>query len=139
MRASPASRFVCLMLCMTAVVASVPADTSQNPETLAERSQSAARAVLDRAVEAIGGAAALRDIKSVRLRLEGETWPRLQMTTPVAPFEAGKLQETLTLDLANARMMLEQEGSGAGFENHNTIVISSGQGTNYDYRARTAT
>ncbi len=109
----------------------VHADTN-NPETLAERSQATARAVLDRAVAAIGGAEALRSIEVVRLRLEGENWPRLQMPTASPPFEAGTQQETLLLDLKNNRLKLEQEVSGAGFTGNNTIVIKSGQGANYD-------
>src|SRR5688572_32497322 len=52
----------------------VHADTN-NPETVAERSQATARAVLDRAVTAIGGAEALRSIDVVRLQLQGENWP----------------------------------------------------------------
>jgi glyoxylase-like metal-dependent hydrolase (beta-lactamase superfamily II) len=112
---------------------------ADNPETLTERSQANARAVLDRAVEALGGAEALRSIDVVRLRLDGETWPRLQMPTASAPFEAGRLQETLLIDFKNSRMKLEQRASGAGFEGDNTVVIKSGEGVNYDNRARTIT
>ncbi len=128
-----------LAILMIGICSAPQAQQPQNPETLVERSQADARAVLDRAVEAIGGADALRSIESVRLRLEGETWPRLQMTTASPPFEAGTLRETLLLDLENERLLLEQNGDGFGFENHNTIVIESGEGTNYNHRARIAT
>jgi hypothetical protein len=123
------------------VAGCVPGTTSasDNPETLVERSQAQARAVLDRAVDAMGGAENLRGIKTVRLSLEGPTWPRLQMPTPAPPFTAQSLSETLLLDLDAGRMRLEQRGAGAGFENHNTIVIQSGAGTNYDHRALIAT
>jgi len=116
-----------------------PAVLSENVETLAERSQSQARAVLDRAVQAYGGAEALRSIEVVRLRLEGDTWPRFQMSTPEPPFEAGKLRETVLVDFKNNRLTLEQQGSGAGFENHNGVVINAGEGAAYDHRARTIT
>jgi glyoxylase-like metal-dependent hydrolase (beta-lactamase superfamily II) len=132
-------RYRLAILLMIGICSAPQAQQPQNPETLVERSQADARAVLDRAVEAIGGADALRSIESVRLRLEGETWPRLQMTTASPPFEAGTLRETLLLDLENERLLLEQNGDGFGFENHNTIVIESGEGTNYDHRARIAT
>src|SRR5687767_4946549 len=112
---------------------------ADNPETLVERSQARARVVLDRAVETLGGAQALRAIETVRMQLDGQTWPRLQMPTASPPFEGGTLRETLLLDLKNNRLHLEQRASGSGFENHNTIVIRSGEGTNYDHRARTAT
>ncbi len=129
-------RMLIPVLLMTAATAVVAAD---NPETLTERSQTRARAVLDRAVEAIGGADALQNIRTLRLQLEGDTWPRLQMTTPEPPFEPGTFRETLTFDLENNRLVLEQRNTGAGFEGHNTIVLKAGEGTNYDHRARTAT
>jgi glyoxylase-like metal-dependent hydrolase (beta-lactamase superfamily II) len=128
----------CLALCLIAA-ASLAQANGDNPETAAERSQATARATLDRAVTALGGADALRSIEVVRMRLEGENWPRLQMTTATAPFESGTLQETLLIDFKGNRMRLEQRGSGAGFENHNTTVIKAGEGANYDHRAHTVT
>lgn len=110
-----------------------------NPETLTERSQDRARVVLERAVTANGGAEALRAVKAVRLQLDGETLPRFQMTTPDPPFEGGRLQETLLVDLENNRMRLDQRTAGFGFEGNVTIAIAGGQGTTWDHRARTAT
>ncbi|MGH8175386.1 MAG: MBL fold metallo-hydrolase [Steroidobacter sp.] len=124
-----------IVLCLIAASAA----HADNPETVAERSQASARAVLDRAVDAMGGAEALRAIDVVRLQLEGETSPRLQMTTAAPPFETGTQRETLLIDFKNSRLRLEQQANGAGFENHNTIVIKAGEGVNYDHRARTAT
>jgi glyoxylase-like metal-dependent hydrolase (beta-lactamase superfamily II) len=115
------------------------ANGANNPETIAERSQAQARTVLDRAVEAIGGAEALRSIEVVRLKLEGQTWPRMQMTTPAPPFEAGYQKETLLIDFKNNRMLLEQQIDGAGFAGHNTVSIKAGEGVAYDHRAHTAT
>lgn len=120
------------------VVAS-PAAFGENPETIAERSHAQARGVLDRAVQALGGPEALRSIEVVRLRLEGDTSPRFQMPTTEPPFETGTLRETLLVDFKNNRLFLDQQGSGAGFENHNAIVMSAGEGTAYDHRARTVT
>jgi len=124
-----------------ALILLAPAATAvaDNPETMAERSQSRARAVLDRAVDANGGAEALRAVEVVRLRLSGETHPRLQMTTPAPPFEGGPFQETLLVDLKNNRLRLEQKFGGFGFDGDNTIVIASGEGNVYDNRARTIT
>jgi glyoxylase-like metal-dependent hydrolase (beta-lactamase superfamily II) len=128
------------LLLMAACTATAQTNNqTNNPETLAERSQAQARAVLDRAVTAIGGAEALRTIEVVRIQLQGETWPRLQMPTAAPPFEAGTQQETLLVDFKNNRLRLEQRVTGAGFAGDNTIVIKSGQGANYDNRARTIT
>ena len=122
-----------LMLLATLAVA------ADNPETLVERSQTHARAVIDNAVEAIGGADALRSIETVTLRLDGDTWTRLQMPTAEPPFEAGTFHEALTFDLKNNRLRLEQRAVGNGFEGDNTVILAGGEGTNYDLRARTST
>jgi glyoxylase-like metal-dependent hydrolase (beta-lactamase superfamily II) len=115
------------------------AGAADNPETMAERSQARARAVLDRAVVENGGAEALRAVEVVRVKLSGETHPRLQMTTPAPPFEGGTFQENLLVDLENNRLRLEQKFGGFGFDGNSTIAIVAGQGNVYDHRARTVT
>ena len=121
------------------VLVSMSLCAAENTETFVERSQTQARAVLDRSVTATGGEEALRAVKALRLRLSGEAWPRLQMPTATPPFEAGTQDETLMLDLENNVMVREQRTTGAGFEGHNTVVIQGGSGTTYDHRVRTAT
>jgi len=110
-----------------------------NIETRAELSQARARIVLDRAVEANGGVEALRAIEVVRLRLQGQTFPRLQMTTPAPPFEGGGFDETLLLDLERNRMRLDQKATGFGFDGDNTVTIADGTGNTYDNRVKTVT
>ena len=127
-------RTLVLSLLLTATIAA-----ADNPETLTERSQARARQVLDAAVTAIGGAEALQGIDTLRLELEGKTWTRLQMPTPEPPFEDGTFHEALTFDLKNNRVLLRQRGNGAGFEFTNAVLLKSGEGTNYDFRAKTAT
>ena len=110
-----------------------------NIETRAELSQARARIVLDRAVEANGGVEALRAIEVVRLRLQGQTFPRLQMTTPAPPFEGGGFDETLLLDFERNRMRLDQKATGFGFDGDNTVTIADGTGNTYDNRVKTVT
>ncbi len=128
-------RTTTLILTLLAAVALA----AQNPETLTEQSQARARAVLDAAVDAIGGAAALQSIESVRIELEGSIWPRLQMPTAQAPFDAGTFRETIVFDLKKNRVLQDQTTTGAGFEGRTTTVLQNGEGTTYDLRARTAT
>ena len=123
---------IAIVLAAAATVAA-----AANTETRAEQSQTQARGVLDRAVEANGGAEALREIEVVRLHLEGQTFPRLQMTTPAPPFEGGSFDETLLIDLEKNRMRLDQKASGFGFDADNTVTIADGSGGTYDNRART--
>jgi glyoxylase-like metal-dependent hydrolase (beta-lactamase superfamily II) len=121
------------------LVAASAAASAENVETLTERLQEKARAVLDRAVEANGGADALQAVNVVRVRLQGQTFPRLQMTTPTPPFEGGNFAETLLFDLENNRLRLEQKASGFGFDGDNTVTIADGTGNAYDNRAKTVT
>lgn len=130
-------RQACAVLVLAASAVSLSA-ADQAP-SLSERSYTQARAVLDRAVAANGGAEALRAIKAVRLNLEGDTFPRLQMTTPEPPFEGGRLSETVLFDLEQNRLRLDQKTTGFGFEGNATITIAGGQGATYDHRARTTT
>jgi glyoxylase-like metal-dependent hydrolase (beta-lactamase superfamily II) len=125
---------VTLVLLASAAVAG-----AENVETMTERSQEKARAVLDRAVEANGGAEALRAVEVVRLHLSGKTFPRLQMTTPAPPFEGGTFDETILVDLEKNRLRLEQKLGGFGFEGDTTIAIADGTGNVYDNRAKTIT
>jgi hypothetical protein len=106
---------------------------------LTERLQDRARVVLDRAVEANGGAEALRAVDVVRITLNGQTFPRLQMTTPTPPFEGGPFDETLLADLKNNRLRLDQKAGGFGFEGDITVTIADGTGNAYDNRAKTVT
>ena len=122
-----------------ALVAAASIASADGTETLAERNQEKARAVLDRAVEANGGAEALRAVDVVRIRLNGQVFPRLQMTTPSPPFEGGPFDETLLADLENNRMRLDQKAGGFGFEGDVTVTIADGAGNTYDNRAKTVT
>lgn len=131
-------RWTVLALALVLSAATVAA-AADNPETRSERSQARAREILDVAVAAIGGAEALQSINTVRLQLEGKTWPRLQMTTPDPPFESGEFRETLLFDLENNRLFLEQQNRGAGFQGHNSTILKATEGANYDHRARTVT
>ncbi len=94
-----------LMLC-----ASV-ASAAEDPQTLTARSQTKARKVIDSAVAAIGGREALQGIETLKLQLQGETWPRLQMPTPRPPFEPGQFQESLVLGFEGQPVCLSSSAS----------------------------
>src|SRR5688572_19081594 len=91
------------------------------------------QAVLDRAVQALGGADALQKIEVVRLQLEGETWPRLQTRTPEPPFEAGKIELSLLLDLEQNRLLFSQHEIETGFVRDNTTLIKDGEGVTHHH------
>lgn len=112
---------------------------ADNPETLTERSNERARGVIDAAAVAMGGTEAIQNVKVLQLTLEGETWPRLQMQTPQAPYQDGYSKEVLLLDIANSRVKLQTTLRGNGFENTSTVVLKRGEGTSYDHRARSMT
>ena len=125
-----------VLLVLLATALTMP---ENRPQTVAERSQARARTVLDSAVTALGGAEALQSVEIVKMQLQGENRPRLQMPTPEPPFESFAFDESLLLDLKNNRLLLEQRTRGGGFEGHTRTVLKGGEGMNYDLRARIAT
>jgi hypothetical protein len=124
-----------LLLCVS--VAAIAG--AENYETPVERSHHQARAVVDRASQAAGGTRTIQAIKAVRVRREGQSWPRLQMPTPAPPYEAGTHSEVLVIDLDGNRMQLEERSEVASIENHESVVLTPDGGVSLDHRARTAT
>src|SRR5688572_7368399 len=116
----------------------VGAHAQQGSTSLTERSQASARGVLDRAVNALGGHAALQAIRAVRYQYEGQSWERLQMPESSPPYEANTQQQTVLLDLVNNRLRVDQRATAPGYEIHSSVVLEQGSGTNYNHRTRTA-
>jgi len=126
------------MTLLAATVLAVPL-AAQNPETAVERSHERAKKVLDAAVDAIGGRAAVDGVKAVRIRLSGETTPRFQTTTPAPPYAPGRYQEETVIDLEQNRLAVVQTTSGAGFRGNARIVLAAGKGQTFDLLNRVAT
>src|SRR5262245_16729643 len=113
-----------LHIALVAVLLAFPTPAPATGRTLAARSQAHARRVFDAAVKAYGGEAALRAVKSVAFRFEGELNTRLQTPTPEPPYEPGRAKETVTLDLQGGRMAVEQESELAGFASRTRTVVA---------------
>ncbi len=112
---------------------------ANNPETLSERSQKQANAVMDRAVEALGGAEAVNSVRAIRITTDAEIRTRLQMPTPKPPYEGGTEHEVLLLDVSSNRLRLDRRAQYSGANYRSTTIIRNGEGVVYDHLARTAT
>ena len=112
-------------------------NASVNTETLVERSQKRANAVLDRAVEAVGGADALNSIQAIRITTDAEYRSRLQMSTPKPPFDAGSERAVLLFDIGNNRLRVDEVRQYSGNNYKTSVVILDGKGLDYDHLART--
>ena len=124
------------LYCVLSALAAVP---SAPPLDVVERAQHRGKEIVDLAITALGGEEALRGINNVTLAESGQTTPRLQMPTPSGPNEAGTFEEQLTLDLKNSRLLVKNQGAGAGFQFNAVNVIKGGEGSAFDLRARTVT
>jgi glyoxylase-like metal-dependent hydrolase (beta-lactamase superfamily II) len=129
-------RMLVTLLVATALAAPLAAD---NPETAVERSQERARRVLDAAVDAIGGRAAVEGVKVVRIRLGGESLPRFQNANAEPPYIPGSYEEETILDLEQNRLAVVQKNKGAGFRGNTRLVVSANGGHTFDLLNRTAT
>lgn len=129
-------KMLMVILVAGALTAPLAAD---NPETAVERSHERAKQVLDAAVEAIGGRAAVEGVKGVRLTLRGESWPRFQNVNAEPPFTPASYEEETVIDLVMNRMAVEQKNKGAGFRGHGRIVLTGDGGQTFDLLNRTTT
>jgi glyoxylase-like metal-dependent hydrolase (beta-lactamase superfamily II) len=129
-------RMLMTLLAVTVLTAPLEAD---NPETAVERSHERAKKVLDAAVDAIGGRAAVEGVKAVRIALGGETTPRFQTTTPEPPYAPGRYQEEAVLDLEQNRLAVVQTNRGAGFRGNARIVLAGTKGQTFDLLNRVVT
>src|ERR687895_657322 len=107
-----------------AVIALAAPLSAANPDTAVKRSHERARRVLDAAVEAIGGRAAVHGVRAVRFTLKGESTPRHQNPNAQPPFTPAAYQEEVVLDLAQNRLAVTLTNKGGGFRGNNRIVIN---------------
>ncbi|MCI0354966.1 MAG: MBL fold metallo-hydrolase [Acidobacteria bacterium] len=105
---------------------------ADNPETAAEVSQERARNVLNAALGAIGGRAALEAVENVSYTLSGPNTPRLQTTTVDPPYKPGFFEEKAILDVKGNRIRADQRGDGAGFVFQGRVLVGGGEGHNLD-------
>jgi glyoxylase-like metal-dependent hydrolase (beta-lactamase superfamily II) len=125
-----------LMVLLAAIAMAVPL-AAENPETAVERSHARAKKVVDAAVAAMGGRAAVEGVKAVRFKLGGESWPRHQSASPEPPHPSGRYEEETTIDLQQNRLSVVQANKGGGFRGNSRIVLSGGKGHVFDLLNRT--
>ena len=129
-----------LLAILATIAVAVTATTAiaQKPNA-SERSYQQARRVLDDAIEAHGGVAALRAIKDFTLKEKGKIVARYQSPTAEPPFATGTSEETLIVDTERGFVFDDVKTANAGFNNWNVTVIKGAEGQNYDMWSKTAT
>jgi glyoxylase-like metal-dependent hydrolase (beta-lactamase superfamily II) len=128
-----------LLITSLVVVALTSPLGADNPDTAVKRSQERAKQVLNAAVEAIGGPAAVNGVRVVRFRLAGDSMPRLQNPNAQPPYTPASYQEEAAFDLAQNRLAVTVTTKGGGFRGSNRIVINGATGQNFDLLNRTVT
>jgi glyoxylase-like metal-dependent hydrolase (beta-lactamase superfamily II) len=127
-----------LITSLVAVALAAPL-AADNPDTAVKRSHERATQVLDAAVDAIGGRAAVNGVRVVRFKLAGESIPRLQNPNAQPPFTPASYQEEVAFDLAQNRLAVTVTNQGGGFRGNNRVVIDGATGQNFDLLNRTVT
>jgi glyoxylase-like metal-dependent hydrolase (beta-lactamase superfamily II) len=84
-------------LAALAAMLAAPA-AAQKEQTVAVRSYTEARAVLDRGIEAIGGVTALRGLENIEVDFEGEGFGRNQSVRPDGPYDRNTRKGSFILD-----------------------------------------
>ena len=128
-----------LLITSLVVVALAAPLGADNPDTAVKRSHERARQVLNAAVDAIGGPAAVNGVRVVRFKLAGDSIPRHQNPNAQPPFTPASYQEEVAFDLAQNRLAVTVTNKGGGFRGSNRIVINGATGQNFDLLNRTVT
>ena len=103
------------------------------------RSYQQARRVLDDAIAAHGGLAALREIKDFTLKEKGKLHARFQSPTAEQPFATGTFEETLIVDTDRGFVFDDLKTVNAGNNNWFKTVIKGTEGQTFDMWSKTAT
>jgi len=104
-----------------------------------QRSYQQARHVLDDAIAAHGGLAALRAIKDFTLKEKGKLYARFQSPGAEPPFAAGTSEEILIVDTDRGFVFDDLKAVNTGFNNWTRTVIKGKEGQTFDMWSRTAT
>ena len=92
-----AACFLCCLLLHSAAAAQTP------PDVLASYAQ--ARQLVDNAVAAHGGIAALDAVRQIRVTTRGHQVWRTQSRSPSAPFDQEPISADMMIDLAQGRLV----------------------------------
>ncbi|MGH7589396.1 MAG: MBL fold metallo-hydrolase [Gemmatimonadota bacterium] len=133
--------FLRALLGVTLAVAfplSVSAQTEDDGFEVSRESYVAARAVVDRAIEAFGGRERLEAARDLAIEFEGELHWRHQSLGPNPPYDAEPFRATFVHAPSAGRLVYENEWRlGGGFRGHNRQVILDEQGFSLDLLRRT--
>jgi glyoxylase-like metal-dependent hydrolase (beta-lactamase superfamily II) len=129
--------FVAALIVLQAAI-SLPSLVAQQSNA-PYRSYQQARRVLDDAIAAHGGVAALREIKDFTLTEKGKLYARFQSPTAEEPFAVGTSEETLIVDTDRGFVFDDLKAANTGFNNWVKTVIKGTEGQTYDMWSKQAT
>jgi glyoxylase-like metal-dependent hydrolase (beta-lactamase superfamily II) len=125
MRGMRLAALALITLLTVAPVAQAPADASLD-------SYRRARAALDAAIAAHGGADAFRKLGDATVTFTGQSFARNQSRLPAPPYDAAPRNGRVVADFAKNRMLFEQTNLlPGGFDFSNRTVITGNEGFAY--------
>ena len=107
-------------------------------ENITQKNVEQARAVIDAAVEAYGGAEKLGALNSVIIKHETVSVQSGQSRKAEPPWDRATNSGVDAINLKDSTFLTENEGTGSGFEFHNATIINGEKSFQLNYRAGTA-
>lgn len=134
------NRVVRVALALLFSVAAFGSGEAAAQGSAAQRSYAEARRVLDAGIEALGGAAAIREAGDVSVKIKGHGVARHQSVSIDGPYDRRPYEETLFIDVPNRRYIVETRSElPGGFVFGGKNVVNGGQGFFVNPRDRTVT
>ena len=124
-----------------AIMASLMLATSfvSAEETLPLNAVNRANEVIDAALEAYGGAEAIKNLNSVARKSHFTTWATNQSRAPGPPWDENEQKSFSAIDFENETFVGKNKGSGNGFNFNGSQIIKGEEGWQVSYRAGTVT
>jgi glyoxylase-like metal-dependent hydrolase (beta-lactamase superfamily II) len=108
-------------------------------ETLPLNAVNRANEVIDAALEAYGGAEAIKNLNSVARKSHFTTWATNQSRAPGPPWDENEQKSFSAIDFENETFVGKNKGSGNGFNFNGSKIIKGEEGWQVSYRAGTVT
>ena len=126
-------------LSMLAMVVAFSAAAQEATSNFTVTNTDRAKALIDDAIEAHGGDALTKDLRTLRIDSETITYSVDQSRGTTAPWDRATNRGFSAIDLENEIFVTRNEGDGGGFEFHNGAIIGGDSSAQIDYRAKTVT
>ena len=127
-----------MKILVTAATVSLLVTSHAGATNITQENGEKTRAVIEKVIEAYGGAEKLNNLKTLTIEAETTGWAVNQSRKPEPPWDENTGKVKNAIDLENSVFVSRNSGNGAGFEFDVGQIINAEDSYQLNYRALTA-